>query len=211
MDGKKAKLGIKIILLIMVGGFISCNKCDPWYKLGFITEEEKLHIPYQGYEELMYTNENHDTLVLYGKARSSFVKEVVIDTWSKCSPAGRYMLEIDTINFRSDNIAPLTMLNLELRVEENGTYDQPNTNTIIHVHINDWDYPYIEWDYQYHEWARSYESITVNSEREWDTVTIDGRFYQNVCYYKVNPNLYYSKEHGIIRFTTDSIVWTIVN
>ena len=186
---------------IFISSFLmSCDKCDHFYEIALLSEEEKAFNPYQGFEQLVFTNQYDDTLVMRSKARGNYVEEVMDydPTALKCTLLGTYMLERDTIHFRTYEKGPATFFNLQHTVKY--SFGTPTPNTFDRFEI---------WIYN------DFSPFFISTHRDPDdTITINGSLYNDVryqIYIGTNENLYYSKESGIIRFTSpDSIVWSIV-
>ena len=187
-------VSVLIVAFCLLG---SCDKCDPFYEIALLSEEEKEFIPYQGFEQLVFTNQYNDTLLMRSKARSSYAEEVRDENQGGggCPLWGTYLLETDTINFRTHNAGPWNTIKLELLMKIDG-YINPGTKSKLYIYINDG--------------SRFFNSTKANPD--FDTININGTLYHDVSYHTDEiRDLHYSKEIGIIQFTTeDSTVWTIV-
>ena len=188
-----------ILALCLLG---SCDKCDHFYEIALLSEEEKAFNPYQGFEQLVFTNQYNDTLVMRSKARVNYVEEVMDydPSASKCTLLGTYMLERDTIHFRTYEKGPATFFNLQHTVKY--SFGEPTPNAFDRFEI-----------YIYNH----FNGFFIDTDREYDsddTITINGSLYSDVSYQidiGTNEDLYYSKVSGIIGFTSpDSIVWSLV-
>ncbi|MCH8331539.1 MAG: hypothetical protein IH946_09205 [Bacteroidetes bacterium] len=199
----KPFLRYHILILAIQVMFWGCERtCPPIIELDFeLTDYEKKVIPYEYHDQIMFSTDGGDTVILRNRGRAQYLDRAHISQMSECSSVGVYDLEGDTTTFYNLDTSSI-LKKIELFIGFTVEYMYSNeVNLELRIKINPWTI------------TSSTFRFDIYDQPKYSELEVNGRIYKEVYYtYHVQDlkDLYYTKENGIIRFAWQGETWYLL-
>ncbi|MCH8330964.1 MAG: hypothetical protein IH946_06235 [Bacteroidetes bacterium] len=167
-----------------------------------LTNFEEKVVPYENSDQIMFSSNFGDTIILKNRGRSKYLQRThILEGVSDCSPVGIYDLESDTTTFYSlDSFSFIKKVEIFLGYFVDDSYTN-DVDLQLRIKIN----PFTQ--------TKEILYFDVHDLPEYSELVINGNVYKDVYFTSNEESLeqvYYTKADGIIRFSYLTVIWSLL-